>query len=307
MKAWIDDEDEMVRKLAALGCVFAEPKTQDDMVWVERVGSLDTFLANTVFLRIRIQNGEKIILTAKKPKAATGDHSLVKREHEVVVDSADEARGILDMLGLQEAVRVVKARCTTEYQGMEICIDRIENLGSFIELEKIAPEEEADTIQREMVAFLAALGIPSENRVQKGYDILMLEKQMNFTGVIIEESLEDVSVLNEVKIVATEVESVTESHQTPWVKQWTLHTIEIAPEEAADVAEKISKALDGAHHWYADYKTDKEHYVIYRDKVFHITDRSDKAQYDAATAYGISIGIPAYQVDFAPHVVQWKR
>lgn len=130
---------------------------------------------------------------------------------------------------------------------------------------------------------------------------------MNFTGVIIEESLTDKSVLNDVKIVSTKVEPVTDEHKTPWVKQWTMHDVEIAPEKTSEIAEKISKALDREHNWYADYKTDKEHFVIYRDKVFHITDRSDKAQYDEATKYGISIGIPDYQVDFSPHITQWER
>ena len=130
---------------------------------------------------------------------------------------------------------------------------------------------------------------------------------MNFTGVIIEESLTDLSVLNEIKIVSTEVELVTEEHKTPWFSQWTMHTVEITPERVVGVAEKISKALDHTHNWYADFKTDKEHFVIYRNKIFHITDRSDKAQYNKATAYGISIGIPDYQVDFSPHITQWER
>lgn len=130
---------------------------------------------------------------------------------------------------------------------------------------------------------------------------------MNFKGVIIEESLVDASILDDIKIVATKVESVTEGHKTSWVKQWTLHDVEIPPEQAAELAERISKALDHKHSWYADYKTDTEHYVIYRDKVFHITDRSDKKQYDEATAYGISLGIPDYQVDFSPHIKQWER
>jgi hypothetical protein len=130
---------------------------------------------------------------------------------------------------------------------------------------------------------------------------------MNYKGVIIEESLADVSVLNDVRIVSTKIEPVTEEHKTPWVKQWTLHDVEVPAEKAAEVAEKISKALDHEHNWYADYKTDAEHYVIYNDKVFHITDRSDKKQYDEASEYGISIGIPAYQVDFSPHMAQWER
>lgn len=130
---------------------------------------------------------------------------------------------------------------------------------------------------------------------------------MNFQGIIIEESLTDTSVLDDVNIVSTKVEPVTEKHKTPWVKQWTMHTVEIPANKADEAAEKISKALDKDHDWHADFKTETEHYVVYADKVFHITDRADKKQYDEATAYGISIGIPDYQVDFSPHLKQWER
>lgn len=130
---------------------------------------------------------------------------------------------------------------------------------------------------------------------------------MAFSGVIIEESLTDNSVLKDVNIIATKVEPVTEHHKTPWVKQWTLHTVELPEDKAAEVAEKISKVLDKEHNWYADFKNETEHYVIYTDKVFHVTDRTNKKQYDEATEYGISIGIPDYQVDFSPHLKQWER
>lgn len=130
---------------------------------------------------------------------------------------------------------------------------------------------------------------------------------MNFQGVIIEESLTDKSVLKDVKVISSKVEPVNEKHKTPWVKQWTLHTAQIPAKDVASVAEKISKTLDKEHNWYADFKTETEHYVIYTNKVFHITDRTDKKQYDEATEYGISIGIPDYQVDFSPHLKQWER
>lgn len=130
---------------------------------------------------------------------------------------------------------------------------------------------------------------------------------MTFTGILIEESLTDNSALNDVNIISTKVEPVTEKHKTPWVKQWTMHTIEVPASGANKVAETISKALDKDHNWYADFKTETEHYVIYTDKVFHITNRTDKKQYDEATAYGISIGIPEYQVDFSPHLKEWER
>jgi hypothetical protein len=130
---------------------------------------------------------------------------------------------------------------------------------------------------------------------------------MNFSGIILEESLVDTSVLDDINILSTKVEPVTKKHKTPWVKQWTMHEVEIPADTAATVAKKISNALDPEHDWYADYKTDTEHYIIYRDKVFHVTDRTDKKQYDKATEYGILTGIPAYQVDFSPHIAQWKR
>lgn len=120
---------------------------------------------------------------------------------------------------------------------------------------------------------------------------------MNYTGVIIEESLDNPAVLKEVKILSTEIEPVTERHRTPWIKQWTLHTVEIAEDKADQIADLISQNLDKEHSWYADYKNDKYHYIIFRDKIFKI-DLSNPTMYEDARQYGISIGIPDYQVDF---------
>jgi len=120
-----------------------------------------------------------------------------------------------------------------------------------------------------------------------------------FIGVIIEESLEDKSVLKNVKIISTEVEKVTEEDKTPWVEQWTLHTVEILEGQVDKTAFELSKALDSEHDWYADFKNELNHYVIFYDKIFCI-DRKSKEQYDEAKKYGISLGIPEYQVDFFP-------
>ncbi|MEK7608336.1 MAG: hypothetical protein AAB495_02055 [Patescibacteria group bacterium] len=120
---------------------------------------------------------------------------------------------------------------------------------------------------------------------------------MNYQGVIIEESLGNKDILKDAKISETKIEEVVEKHKTPWVKQWTLHTVEIPENQAKDVAEKVSKALDPKHDWYADFKNDTHHYIIFRDKVFYI-DRKSKEQYDEAKRYGISLGIPEYQVNF---------
>lgn len=131
---------------------------------------------------------------------------------------------------------------------------------------------------------------------------------MDYKGVIIEESLGNNHILEEVKILETKVEKVTPKHKTPWLSKWTLHTIEIPEAKAKAIAEEISKSFDYSHKsaWYADFKNDRYHYIIYKDKIFKI-DRRRSKEYQAATNYGISLGIPDYQVDFSPFIKKWER
>ena len=127
----------------------------------------------------------------------------------------------------------------------------------------------------------------------------------SFVGAIIEESLENKLILKKVRVLSTKIEKVTEKHRTPWISQWTLHTIEIPENRAKEIAKKISKSLDSKHVWYADFKNDKTHFIIFRNKIFKI-DRTSKEQYEEATKYGISLGIPEYQVDFSPYFKKFK-
>lgn len=117
---------------------------------------------------------------------------------------------------------------------------------------------------------------------------------------MIEESLEDTSVLGRMKVLGSKVVQATPRHNTPWLKQWTLDTVEIEEDEMASVAEAVCASIDRRHagSWYADFSNERNHYVIFRGRVFLI-DRRDKAQYDEAVRYGLSIGIPPHQLDFS--------
>ena len=119
----------------------------------------------------------------------------------------------------------------------------------------------------------------------------------NYQGVIIEESLGNKKVLKKVKIISTKIEKVTEKHKTPWLSQWTLLTIEIPEGQAKEIAEQISKSLDQNHNgsWYADFKNNTHHYIIFRNKVFFVN-RQSRREYEEARKYGISIGTPEYQL-----------
>ncbi len=126
----------------------------------------------------------------------------------------------------------------------------------------------------------------------------------NFIGVIIEESLEDKSVLKGLNILSTKIEPVTEKKRTPWVNQWTLHTIEIDYSSIRGVAERLSEVIDNKHKssWYIDFKNESTHYIIFRNKVFEI-DRTSRKQYEEANLYGLNLGIPEYQMEFGKYVI----
>lgn len=128
---------------------------------------------------------------------------------------------------------------------------------------------------------------------------------MSYRGNIIEESLKDKSVLKDLKIISTRVEKVTKEHKTPWLKQWTLHTIEVDEDKGLILAEKLSKVLEN-NYWYIDYKDQKTHYVIFPGKVFKVN-RNNPDEYRPVVKHGMNLGIPEYQLDFDPSIKYWER
>ena len=128
---------------------------------------------------------------------------------------------------------------------------------------------------------------------------------MKYIGDVIVESLRDRSIVEELPIVSTRVEKVTADHKTPWLEQWTLHTVEIEERDAENIARKLSHALDPGY-WYADFKNDLTHYVIFPEMVF-IVDRASPEEYKPVVTHGVAMGIPRYQLDFSPEIAYWER
>lgn len=119
-----------------------------------------------------------------------------------------------------------------------------------------------------------------------------------YSGCIIEESLTNKDVLKEFIITRTNVEKVTEESNTPDLDVWTMHIVEIAEDKIESIVPLLSKSIDGSRKnggWYTDLKSDDWHYIIFSGKLFKV-DRSSGEQYEQAKEYGMSIGIPEYQL-----------
>ncbi|MDE6285359.1 MAG: hypothetical protein K2M17_06390 [Bacilli bacterium] len=118
-----------------------------------------------------------------------------------------------------------------------------------------------------------------------------------YKGVIIEESLSDATILQNLKIIETEVGEVTEAEETPWLDVWTLHTVEIEEDKIDDYTRQLSELIETEHcdSWYCDFRNEKYHYVVFSNKVFKL-DRSKKEDYVNMQKYAESIGLPSHQM-----------
>lgn len=109
----------------------------------------------------------------------------------------------------------------------------------------------------------------------------------DFTGTIIEESLEDNRILNELEIVSFRISDSENS-----ADRWHLYTVKVSKEEI----EKLSKYLKNGR-WYMHFWENRDVVAVFKDKIFRFN-YDDKSTWKPAVDYGLSVGIPIEQLDF---------
>jgi len=176
VKARLRDREGVQKKLEGLGCKFSEELHQVDRIFFPLGISFPPPVGQGIGnLRVRKQN-DKYFFTLKIPQATRQD--CIEREMEIT--DGEKMIEILQLLKYQEVPTVDKKRIKTNYQGIEIVLDKVEHLGEFIEAEKIVTEGDQDArknTQEELFTFLEALGVSKEDRVIDGkYDIMLWEK-----------------------------------------------------------------------------------------------------------------------------------
>ncbi|MFA5994431.1 MAG: class IV adenylate cyclase [Parcubacteria group bacterium] len=170
VKARVSSFTEIQSNLAKMGCIFSEPSIQKDRIYLPNGIEFPDKTKGTLFARIRNSNG-KFIFTLKKQL----DTEFENIEHELVINSPEQANEILKLLDFHEVLSVSKKRIKCKYDDMEICLDDIERLGSFVEVEKMTTEEDTSRIKKDLFEFLETLGIKKEDQIFKGYATLIYE------------------------------------------------------------------------------------------------------------------------------------
>ena len=171
IKARVDDSAKLLETLVRAGVQLGAPLTQHDIIWLEPGAQAGEVGRNV--LRIRTENDTKTIFTLKKTIA-----SLDKLEHETEVINADEMRSIIDLLGFELYSEVTKTRRKANVGDIEICLDEITGLGTFLEAEMLcADDANGDAVRIKLWELVSIFGIEKTAETTKGYDILMREKK----------------------------------------------------------------------------------------------------------------------------------
>lgn len=170
VKAKINNPDNLTTQLKDLGCELGDPIIQNDIIFLPAGLSYEDDLLGRNILRIRKTDG-RIVFTLKQPQS----NELDCIEKELEIGDVENMEEILKLVGFYEAVRVNKTRVKCKYKDYKICIDKVEELGDFIEVEKIT-DEDAAKVQDELFDFLQSIGVDKDDREVHGYDTLMYNK-----------------------------------------------------------------------------------------------------------------------------------
>lgn len=176
IKAKLKNKNEILPKLEKLGCTIKKAKEQEDKIFIKKeLKNFDIPVGENV-IRLRKED-DKNILKLKK-KMADNKASV---EIETLVEDEEAISRMLKEMGYKELVFIKKKRKRYSLGRIAICVDNVENLGDFIEVEIMTDEneEKKEEALKEIEAFLEKLDISKEDYENKRYDTLMYELNNN--------------------------------------------------------------------------------------------------------------------------------
>lgn len=175
IKAKITSVQSIIDVLAAQNVTVTEPVMQHDRVYGQ--DGIDGGGDNSApWLRIRTETKQSVVRHLFTLKRSI-TNQMDSIEHETEVADAAELEAIIHELSFVPYSDLTKTRQTAHMGDIEICIDTVDGLGSFIEVEKLTRDDvDYDVVAAELWQVLKQLGVHSEDEVTDGYDVLMNKK-----------------------------------------------------------------------------------------------------------------------------------
>lgn len=168
VKYQVRDNEALLVALKRRGIEFAPAVYQDDQAYAPHGWSYGDAKLGVSFARLRTI-GDQHTFTLKRP----AENALSCDEYETAVADREQMDQAILAMGFCPTVRIAKIRRTAVLDGLVLCVDKVEGLGTFLELERMVPDGmSGEAVQAEMAAFVTSLEVEVE-RTGETYDSLV--------------------------------------------------------------------------------------------------------------------------------------
>jgi adenylate cyclase, class 2 len=172
VKYRVDDLEDLLFAIKSAGIQLGETVFQDDQAYAPLSWQFGDSKHGVSFLRLRTVCGRHYF-TLKQP--AENEQACLEYETEITDREAMHHAAML--MGFRPTVRIAKTRRTAALDGIVLCVDDVEGVGTFIELERLTSgHSDSRAVQAELAAFVESLGIAGA-RVNETNDSLVRQAQ----------------------------------------------------------------------------------------------------------------------------------
>jgi adenylate cyclase class 2 len=168
VKYRVEDMEALLAALKSRGIELSEPVFQDDQAYAPAGWQFDDSKLGVSFLRLRTVAGRHYF-TLKQP----ADSAQACLEYETQVTDRQAMHYAVMHMGYRPTVRIAKTRRVATLDDCSLCVDDVEGIGGFLELEHLVPDDaDTHTVQAGLAAFVSSLGITAI-RTDQTYDSLV--------------------------------------------------------------------------------------------------------------------------------------
>ena len=178
IKIAVDNFEEIKTKVSAIGKLIKSIHQIDEYYDPAHRDFLTRKPQPIEWLRLRT-NPDKVVFEYTRAMNIHADGNYeYGEEYETEISDKEEFKKILNFLDFKKVVTVDKRREYWDCGDLEIALDKIKDLGDFIEVEAKGDFKTADEARRACFNFLDNLGIKNARQIEikKGYPIMILEK-----------------------------------------------------------------------------------------------------------------------------------
>lgn len=168
VKYRVIEQDALLHALADQGVSLSAPVLQEDQAYAPTWWDYGKPKTGVPFGRLRTVQG-KHLFTVKTPQ----DNEMACLEAETIVADAEQMHDALLQMGFRPTVRIIKERRTGRAGRWSLCLDQVEGVGPFLEIETVTTADESGlAIQAQLDEWANNLGVKLE-RVTDTYDSLV--------------------------------------------------------------------------------------------------------------------------------------